>query len=441
MIKKWYYIPALIFLLLTLISGVWLRLQWGWPQWMTFRTDFLTHGHSHVALLGWVFLGMMGLVFEAGAHRPQLPQRMIAGLGGLVTLLTLILFASFTLGGYTPLSIILSTIHMVFGYALAWIFFRFARDDRNIGSRYFIEGAVFWMVMATAGPWLLAVGRGLPPFWMDAAVHYYLHVLFNGWFLFALAGLSWRYLVNRQYYRTVWPFWLMMIGLIPSLIPQLPLSEPSYLIVWTGISGTILFAAGGLAVIIYTAGSLLRVRGKRDLDRWIYIPAASASRNHRWICKELLWAGLTAAVPVLLLPIVMSWPALREILTRSEFLVIGFIHLHLLVVVSTLLLFGIVQRLYGARIPIAGEKFRIPARIPGILRAGSITYLLGSVSMAAILILTGVMQITGTIPPYPVQKTLFYSGIVTLSGSVLIIFAIVRVYVKRRRGSRNSNRL
>lgn len=479
MFKNWFYLPALLFLLITLLSGTWLRIQWGWPQWqllgfelpwsLFFRADYLLHGHSHVALLGWVFPGLMGLVLEAGTRRSHLPQTGLRLLAALTIFVTLLLFIAFVGQGYAPLSIALSTIHMLLGYALAWIFFRHAREDSNTGSRYFLEGAVFWMVMATAGPWLLAIGRGLPPFWMDAAVHYYLHVLFNGWFLFGLAGLSYRYLVTPAYRQCIWPFWLMMAGLIPALLPALQsglfsqpvfsheMAETSGMMstsagsamtvgsasgdmaarsvaeaAWqlAGVAGTALFAIGGLAVVWITIQSLLMK--KRAL-----------------ICRELLWVGLMAAVPVLILPVPMALPAVRSIWMQSDFLIIGFIHLHLLVMVTSLLLFAVLQRSAG-HATASGERSgagMTPQQERGllsrsvgdvapvsdrmsirqsILRAGSLIYIGGILLMVTVLFITGYFQISGILPPYPVQKLPAYTGMAALTGVALLIFSSLR---------------
>lgn len=411
MIRRWYYIPALLFLLLTLASGIWLRLQWSWPQWMMFRADYLTHGHSHAALLGWGFLAMMGLVLEAGTRPMRLPRYLVVGLGMLTAAVTLFLFVVFVSGGYTPFSILLSTIHMFLGYGLAWIFFRNARNDENIGARNFLEGAVFWMVTATAGTWMLAAGRSLPSFWMDASVQFYLHVLFNGWFLFALCGLAYRYLIPAGYHDKVWPFWMMMAGLLPSLIPQLSLEEPSLLMISVGLAGTVLFAGGGLAVIGLTIRSLTGNR-TRHINSGHY-----SAPQVRWISMELLWMGLIGGALILLLPVPMAWPSFREIWLQSDFLVIGFIHLHLLVVVSTLLLFAILQRF------VSRQKLKRPS---ALVRAGTLIYICGTVAMVFLLFLTGILQVTAVNPFYSVQKMLFYSGVVTLTGLVILFVPVIR---------------
>ncbi len=436
MITRWFYLPSLQFLLLALLTGTWLRLQWGWPQWqilglqmpkaLFFRADYLLHGHSHVALLGWTFLALAGLVLEAGTRRTRLPVRSLRVLAALIILVTLVLFIAFVMDGYAPLSIALSTIHMLLGYGIAWIFFRHARTDGNTGSRYFFEGAVFWMVMATAGPWLLATGRGLSPFWMDAAVQYYLHVLFNGWLLFGLAGLAFRYLIHPRFRQKTWPFWLMMAGLVPSLLPRLgsgapdAFGLPAHSITAAAMAGSVLFAAGGLTVVWFIYVSIRVNKISRGM------------RTNRQIGKSLLWVGLFGSVPVLLLPVFMSWPPVHALWSQSDFLTMGFIHLHLLLVVSTLLLYTTIQRVVFATG--TGPPTSCPARGVGgfqlLLRLGILLFASGSLAMVGLLIATGLFQLAGSLPPYPVQKTLFFSGIMTYSGAVLVVFLLFLCYFK-----------
>ena len=422
--QKWYLIPSLAFLVLTIISGTWLRLQWAWPQIdfpdvLQFRTDFLIHGHSHAALLGWVFLGLAGLILQAGTRHRRLPQTGVALLGGFVTILTILLFAAFVREGYAPMSIALSTIHMLTSYIFAWIFFRHARTDGNIASRYFLEGAVFWMVMATAGTWMLAAGRGMSPFWMDAAVQYYLHVLFNGWFFFALSGLAFRYFIAARYRRSVWPFWLMMAGLLPSLIPHLDITDPSRWVIFAGIAGTILYATGGMAIVLRV---ILTMTGNCKFAAHHKFSA----REYRSLIKTglfpyLLWPGLMGAVVVLLLPAAMAWPDFRTIWMQSDFLVIGFIHLQLLVVLSSFLLLGLLRVCSAKRPDPLQEQSDRPAirffRWLGRPVVPSVLFVAGSILMVAVLFTTGWHQVQGSLPFYPVQKTLFFTGLMTTSGA------------------------
>lgn len=427
-ISRWFYLPSLLFLLLALISGTWLRLQWGWPQWqllgkdlpwfLFFRTEYLLHAHSHVALLGWVFLALAGLILEAGTHRNRLPVRTIRVLAALIILVTIILFVAFIRDGYAPLSIAMSTVHMLFGYVFAWIFFRHARSDGNKGSCYFLEGAVFWMVMASAGPLLLALSRGLSPFWMDVAVHYYLHVLFNGWLLFGLAGLSYRYYIHPRYYRRVWPFWLMLTGLLPAFLSRLEPEKASFIVVSysaqsvSGIIGSIMFAAGGMGVVFYTI-----------ISQW--------SRKGLWRPEKILfWTGLTGSLLVFLLQAAMAWPPVALMWTQSDFLRVGYIHLHLLGVVTTLLLYGLMVRM----VPWSGMKKTMPQfplfRIS--YRIGVLLFIFGVLAMIILLLLIGVFQLFEYPFRYPAQKLLFFTGLLTIPGIALLIVVIILSILTRR---------
>lgn len=420
LVKKWFYIPAMLFLTLTLISGVWLRLQWSWPQFFLFRADYLIHGHSHAALLGWIFLGFAGLVLETGTIRRTLPVRLLKFLGGTIVFITMALFVIFIRDGYNPLSIILSTLHMLLGYIIAWLFFRHARQDSHVAGQLFLEGAVFWMIIATAGTWLLALGKELPTIWIDIAVQFYLHVLFKGWFVFALSGLAFRFMIDTNRKKTIWPFWLMMAGLIPSLFPQLELESHLFTII--GLVGTILYGVGGLAIVWFVVRSNMIYR-------------------RRWFCIELMWTGIAGSVLVFCLPVAVALPAVRHIWLNSDLLVIGYIHLLLLVTVSSLLLFAIIQRIASVRILIAMVSGRVeyynvrfasiglPTVRPvfGILlRTGSWLFIAGSISMVTALFVTGVFQISGNIPPFQVQKLLFFTGLTALTGVLIMLTAVRR---------------
>jgi hypothetical protein len=406
-----FYLPALIFLFLTLLSGVWLRYQWTWPGGMIFRADFLIHGHSHVALLGWVFLGLMGMTLESGTDRRRLPFRFTAITGFLTAVTTVLLFLAFVRDGYAPASIILSTIHMILGYILAGIYFRCTSGIARLADRHFLDGAVFWMILATAGTWMLAAGQGLSPFWMHVSVRFYLHILFFGWFMFALAGFACRYMAGPDQKSETWPFWLMTAGLLPSLLPHL---DPGRYGAWgftgdlpwwytmAGTAGTLLYGIGGIAVLFM-------------LFRSGYI------RSVRWRFPILLWTGIAGAAFVFILPVITSFPAIRGIWMQSDFLVIGFIHLHLLVTVTSLLLFMLLNR----------RIIKGPQRYFG-LNAGAFLFTTGNVAMVLLLFMTGFFQIAGILPPWPVQKMLFYTGSVSLTGlGMLLLFPQFILFSKR----------
>ena len=59
---RYFILPALLYLTISLMGGMWIRLQWAVPTWTLFTTKFMIHAHSHLALLGWLFLALFRLL-------------------------------------------------------------------------------------------------------------------------------------------------------------------------------------------------------------------------------------------------------------------------------------------------------------------------------------------------------------------------------------------
>lgn len=392
-----YYLAALVFLGITLLSGAWLRMMWAYPVLSVrfsagVQAGDLLHAHSHIALPGWVFLGLFACTFEAGTRVRALPHRLLSLLGGVLAALAVLMFIAFARQGYAPASITLSTLHMLGGFVLAGIYFRHAHTGRNETAGHFLEGSVFWMLVASAGPLLLAAGSRLSPFFMTSAVQYYLHVLFNGWILFALAGLGWRYLVHPVYYRVRWPFWLMMAGLLPSLLPRLPFEVYGGWMAAVALAGSLVFAAGGVGALVYVVRGVLTGRGGAG-----------------GVETVLFWSGAGSVGVVLLLPPVLALPSVHAVWADSSWVIVGYVHLLLLGGASALLQYALWKRLI--RSP---HKTRAWHRI--VAGLGGVAFAAGSWLMTLALFQTALAQQLAFSPPYPVQKVLFFTGVLAIAG-------------------------
>ncbi len=364
-------------LAVTLASGTLLRYQWTGHAAIPLNARHLLHGHSHIALLGWAFIGVFGLILRGSRGRSPGIAR---GVGeALLLLLIALLFVAFVQEGYGPRSIALSTLHIAvsFGLVGAW----FARGRTKVGepARPWIELSLVWFVVGSIGPLMLAFGTRMGEAWIEAWVGYYLLLLFNGWLTFALVGL----LAERLRVEPARPARdAMAIGVLPMAFPLFgPWFEP-----WLGV--------GGLPWIAF-AGALLFGGG-------VIVVAAQLGRKAPGAgspSARLLLAGTLAALALSgilhAVGAVPGWaPHLREV--RS--FVVGLVHLQLLGFVTA----GLALLL-------------LPVRQVGV---GLL--LAGSWAMIGILFWLGALELLGRPVLWPTQWVLTWTGVVALLGGLLL---------------------
>lgn len=100
----WYHLPALVWLLLSLVSGIWIRLEWHMPLQSFFQTANLIHAHSHAALLGWIYLVFAGFTIRKLIQRGTAEKILVPMSLGL-QVANVGMFVSFALQGYAFWSI------------------------------------------------------------------------------------------------------------------------------------------------------------------------------------------------------------------------------------------------------------------------------------------------------------------------------------------------
>lgn len=154
------------------------------------------HGHSHGAMLGWVYLALYSLFIGAFLPEDRQKKPLYSRLFWATEVLVLGMFLSFPVQGYGPISILFSTLHLLLSYVFA---FRFWRDSREGRTHSFALArlALCWMCLSTAGVWAMgpimqSALRGSE--WYYLAVQFFLHFQFNGWFLFGALALFFRWL-------------------------------------------------------------------------------------------------------------------------------------------------------------------------------------------------------------------------------------------------------
>ncbi len=421
---------AWLCLVVTLATGTLLRLQWTGRISPPFNSHFLLHGHSHVALLGWAFIGIFGLVFgrgvwqveirrtgapdewEDGSRTPREGQgagtRAIREQGaggdwnprdgkkggarnpsdgklrrvgrltleGLFLILVLAMTLAFILEGYAPRSTALSLVHVIISLGLVWVYTGDVRDRLPTGARRWIDLSMAWFVVAQLGPLLLAGGVWMGPAWIDAWVGYYLAVLFNGWLTFAAIGLL---VAGGHLDPAPWVRPWMAIGVLPTAAPALQGWFTIPMGPWIGWGGHLLLG-GGLLVVAW------RTLGEGGVGEGLL---------HRSVVGALLLLGLLMPVGTL--------PGLHEQVMATPNLVIGFVHLQLLGLVTATLLLCLYPR----------RRSSLPVHL----------FLAGGWAMILTLLGVGMANLAGRSVHMPVQEILTLTGAVALLGVLLLPLA------------------
>lgn len=183
---------SFLFFILTALSGVIMRVFPFYPFNGISYTNIL-HGHSHLAILGWAFLGVFTVFLSI--YWPLIRQKkQAAAIVFTLFITSSIMFAAFLYQGYALYSIIMSTVHIFVEYWAAVFMYRQLKAKHKVSKlgQLFMKGALLALMISTVGPFALGYisASGLKESNLfDMAIYFYLHFQYNGWLLLALIGL------------------------------------------------------------------------------------------------------------------------------------------------------------------------------------------------------------------------------------------------------------
>ncbi|TXE10641.1 hypothetical protein ES711_01670 [Gelidibacter salicanalis] len=266
---------CLINFLIAALMGLALRYIFVQPLGINFR--YLTHAHSHVAMLGWVYLMLYLLI----VHYFIPEKKPIYNRLFWVTQFAVVgMMVSFPFTGYAAISITFSCLHIFCSY----YFVRLVWKNHQVSSppiRMLLKSSLVFMLLSTIGVWCLGPAvaiLGQASAFYQIAIQFFLHFQFNGWFMLAvLAVFLHQFPIDgsalfKRFFNTLiaatiltfalpvsWflfhPLWLLVnaIGVVLQLFSGyyfLQLLKPHWTTFWSGIS-TLTKALYGLALISF----------------------------------------------------------------------------------------------------------------------------------------------------------------------------------------------
>ncbi len=283
----------------------------------------LLHAHSHVAMLGWIFIALT--VFLLRDETPQGPSLISRRLLFVAQLSVVGMLLSFPVQGYGMYSIAASSVHLVVSYFLGWRIWNATEAWPAQGSRLLARIAVVMMAISTLGVWAMGPILATKNFGTEIyywSIQFFLHFQFNGWFWFASLALWSRWAetkgVERPLDRLTIRLWLVSAFLTFALA-----------IAWSQRHGSV-YAVNSLGVILQAFAGWRTFRAIRSAQATLQTKAALWA----WRCVTYSLIGMALKV---LMQAAVAIPQVAILAFTVRNYVIGFIHLNMLGAISLML--------------------------------------------------------------------------------------------------------
>lgn len=321
------HFPFLFFTLIAL-SGVWMRLLVIYPNMLIPYKNVL-HGHSHLAILGWAFLGsFIVFLFLFWQNMHQKKEAIVLAYSLFIT--STMMFIAFLYQGYDLFSIIMSSTHIFIEYWAAAFIYRQLKTGTGIPKygKYFIYSSLIALFISSIGPFALGFisASGLKDsYFFDLAMYFYLHFQYNGWLTLFLIGIFIIILYKKSIHikgpLLRLGFWFYFISLFPSYFL-------SVLWIDLGSYSTILGIVGSIGQWLGIIFILLTIKTiwKELAQHLTKLPLASLL-----LTFLLLFFKSTMELGLII-------PSLAPLIYEARSIVIGYLHLTLLGFVSIFIL-------------------------------------------------------------------------------------------------------
>lgn len=215
---------------------------------------FLVHTHSHIALLGWVYLALTTLLYKLYLSNLSLDKK-YRNIFRFTQVTLIGMLLTFPIMGYALFSIIFSTLFLFASYWFAWFFFNNVPISLKKKYSYRCMASALWyLLISSLGPWALGVimnTLGVESIWYRLAIYFYLHFLYNGWMIMALFGIFLFILESNQI--SLSPkncrrfIWSINLGIVLSFFLSTLFANPPMLLnFFGGIGGVLQLAAFGI---------------------------------------------------------------------------------------------------------------------------------------------------------------------------------------------------
>lgn len=184
---KKFILTCLFNFLIAALMGLTLRYVYVNP--VSFNYRYLTHAHSHVAMLGWVYLMLYSFFVH---YFVPVKKPVYTKLFWLTQIAVVGMMVSFPFQGYAAVSISFSTLHIFCSYYFAHRIWKDLQIENTL-VKQLVKASLVFMVISTIGVWCLGPAvsiLGQASAFYQIAIQFFLNFQFNGWFLLAVLAIA-----------------------------------------------------------------------------------------------------------------------------------------------------------------------------------------------------------------------------------------------------------
>ncbi|HSD08758.1 hypothetical protein [Flavobacterium sp.] len=377
--------------------GLFLRLMYVVPiEGVNFQ--FLMHGHSHVAMLGWVYLMLYCLIIHFFVPKEEQQKRIYNRLFWITEVAVIGMMIDFPAQGYAFVSILFSTLHIFCSYYFVRLILRDAKPS-TFPEKRMLRTSLFFMVFSTLGVWCLGPAVGLlgkASAFYQIAIQFFLHFQFNGWFLFAVLALFFNQIkinIDEKSFRLCYILFVIATVLTLALPVSWYLSNPIFY--WINVVG----------VLLQLIAMLLFIR--------IIKPQLKAFFTELSFLEKTVYRfALFSLLLKISIQLVVLVPDLAHVSHEIRNFVVGYIHLTMLGIITGFLFGFVLQNNFVNKSAVS--KFGINI------------FLLGFVATEVLLFLQGIWLYLnkGTFPNY--YLNLFLASTVLPVGLIFVLASLFK---------------
>ena len=396
--KKSWLLACFFNFFIAAMMGLLLRLMYILPfEGLNFQ--FLMHGHSHVAMLGWVYLTLYCLIIHFFVPEEIQQKPIFNRLFWITEVAVIGMMLDFPVQGYAFVSILFSTLHIFCSYYFAYLIWKEAKSS-TLPEKKMLRTALLFMVISTFGVWCLGPAVGLlgkSSAFYQICIQFFLHFQFNGWFQFAVLALFFKQSkldLDQKKFNLCYKLFVTATIMTLALPVSWYLSNPIFY--WINAFGVALQLTAATIFIKITKGKL-----------------TAFFSNLSVLEKTVYRFALFSLALKIIIQLVVLVPELAQVSHVIRNFVVGYIHLTMLGIITGFL-FGFVLQ---------NNFLSVQNRMT---KWGMQLFLFGFVATEMLLFLQGIWLFlkNGTFPNY--YLNLFIASIALPLGILLIIFSLFK---------------